>query len=98
MKIVHFKKEPYDVYIGRGSKWGNVFAYKRGTIARFMVDTREEAIECYEAWIREQPELMAALPELVGKTLGCWCWPKRCHGDVLIKLVNEMLEKEKENE
>jgi hypothetical protein len=98
MKIVHCKKEPYDVYIGRGSKWGNPFTHKHGTIARFVVDTRNEAIECYEVWIREQPELMASLPKLVGKTLGCYCVPKRCHGEVLIKIVNEMLEKEKQNE
>lgn len=24
-RVVHCKREPYDVYIGRGSKWGNPF-------------------------------------------------------------------------
>lgn len=98
MKVVHCKKEPYDVYIGRGSKWGNIFTHKYATMAGCMVETREEAIECFEKWIRNQPVLMAALPELVGKTLGCYCAPKACHGDVLIKLVNEMLEGEKKCE
>ena len=28
MKVVHFKKEPYDVYIGRHGKWGNSFEVK----------------------------------------------------------------------
>jgi len=31
---------------------------------------------------------MAALPELRGKVLGCWCAPKACHGDVLVSLAN----------
>lgn len=25
--VVHCKREPYDVYIGRGSKWGNPFSH-----------------------------------------------------------------------
>jgi hypothetical protein len=32
---------------------------------------------------------MAAIPELVDKVLGCWCYPEPCHGDVLLKLVKE---------
>ena len=34
-------------------------------------------------------DLMKALPELQGKTLGCWCKPKACHGDVLVRLIEE---------
>lgn len=82
MKVSHCKREPYDVYIGRPSKWGNPFV--------IGVDgTREEVIAKYEQYVRESPKLMAALPELEGKTLGCWCAPLPCHGDVLIKLVGE---------
>jgi hypothetical protein len=35
---------------------------------------------------------MARLPELKGKSLGCWHREPRkgCHGDVLVKLVNEL--------
>lgn len=92
-KVVHCKKEPYDIYIGRPSKWGNPYSFKSGTAARFLVKDRKEAIEKYEIYIKNSPELMAALPELVDKTLGCWCKPKDCHGDILLKLVNELLEK-----
>jgi hypothetical protein len=31
---------------------------------------------------------MAALHELRGKDLVCWCAPERCHAWVLIKLAN----------
>jgi hypothetical protein len=89
-KVVHFKKEEYDIYIGRGSKWGNPFSHKDGTLAQFKVNARKEAIEGYEAWIKTQDHLMGSLQELKGKTLGCWCKPQSCHGDVLKKLVDSL--------
>ncbi len=88
--VVHCGRSGYDVYIGRPSKWGNPFSHKAGTLARFRVATRDEAIRQYEEWIRQQPLLMAALPELSGKVLGCWCRPEACHGDVLLKLLEEL--------
>lgn len=88
-KVVHFKKEHADVYIGRPTKWGNPFSHREGTLAKYKTETREEAVEAYRTWIKTQPELMAALPELKGKILGCWCSPQACHGDVLLELANE---------
>lgn len=79
-KVVHCKKEPYDIYIGRPSKWKNLFIIGKD-------GTREEVIEKYRKWIVNQPFLMNSLHELKGKTLGCWCKPKPCHGDVLVELV-----------
>lgn len=81
-RVVHCKRERYDVYIGRPSKWGNPFKLNPG-------DDRAEVLARYEAWLREQPHLLAALHELRGKVLGCWCAPKLCHGDVLAKLTEE---------
>jgi hypothetical protein len=69
------------VYIGRPSKWGNPWPI---TATR----TRAEAIAKYETWIQTQPTLLAALPELKGKVLGCWCRPHACHGDVLARLAD----------
>ena len=65
----------------RPSKWGNPYQIGRD-------GTRQEVIAKYRAWIIQQPALMAALPELAGKVLGCWCAPKACHGDVLAELVD----------
>jgi hypothetical protein len=45
-------------------------------------------IERHERWLLTQPALLAALPELAGRTLGCWCAPRACHGDVLARLAN----------
>lgn len=81
IKVVHCKKKPYDVYIGRPSKWGNPFTMGKD-------GTREEVIEKYKEWILTQHELLSQLIELKDKTLGCWCSPQACHGDVLARLVD----------
>jgi hypothetical protein len=88
--VVHCRQEPFEVYIGRPSKWGNPFVIgKHGT--------RAEVIAKYEAWLRKTPDLLAALPDLHGKVLGCWCAPLPCHGDVLLKLLREQAEPRKVN-
>jgi hypothetical protein len=84
-RVVHHKKEKCDVYIGRPSKWGNPFSHKEGTLAEFRVASREEAISKFEQYLINNKDLMKDLPELKGKILGCWCKPKACHGDVLVK-------------
>lgn len=83
MKTVHCKRDGYDVLIDRTTIWGNPFIIGED-------GTREEVIEKYESYIRSRPDLMARIHELKDKTLGCWCAPKACHGDVLIKLVKEL--------
>jgi uncharacterized protein DUF4326 len=80
-RVVHCRRDRYDVYIGRPSKWGNPYVIGRD-------GTREQVIAKYRAWVLRRPELVAALPELRGKVLGCWCAPQPCHGDVLVDLVH----------
>jgi len=70
------------VYIGRPSKWGNPFRSGED-------GTREQVIAKYEEWLRSNPDLLAQLDELKGKTLACWCKPKACHGDIIVKLLQE---------
>ncbi len=41
--------------------------------------------------VKKNESLMNDLDELKGKTLGCWCCPERCHGDILIDLLNKKL-------
>lgn len=80
-QIVHCKRAPFDVYIGRGSKWGNPFKIGRD-------GDRAQVIEKYRAHLASRPDLLAALPELRGKVLGCWCAPLPCHGNVLIEQLS----------
>lgn len=80
--VVNLKTETYDVFIGRGSVWGNPFVLGKD-------GDRDQVIVKYEVLIRRRPDLLARLPELVGKRLGCYCKPLACHGDVLIRLMRE---------
>lgn len=75
----------YDVYVGRPSKWGNPFEIGKD-------GTREEVVAKYEAWIVKQPHLMGCLHELKGKRVACWCAPEKCHGEILVRLANELPE------
>ena len=69
------------MYIGRGSKWGNLF--------RIGIDgDRTAVIAKYESWLRNQHHLLRALDELRGHNLLCFCAPKACHGDLLLWLAN----------
>lgn len=81
-KVVHCKREPYDIYVGRPSRWGNPFAIG-------YHGDRDEVILKYSEWIKTKPDLLAALPELKGKVLGCWCRPSACHADVLARMADE---------
>lgn len=76
------------VRIHRPSRWGNPFTHKDGTLAIYKVASRAEAVLAYEKWILTQPELLARLPELKDKVLGCFCHPLACHGDVLARLAD----------
>ncbi len=80
--VVHCKHARHDVYIGRPSKWGNPFQIGRD-------GDRAQVIARYERWLADQPALLAELGSLAGKTLGCWCAPAACHGDVLARLAAE---------
>ena len=83
------RKQPYDVYVGRPragkaahhAPWGNPFLVGQH-------GTREQVVAMYREWLMKQPHLLARLPELRGKVLGCFCAPLACHADVLAELAN----------
>jgi len=72
----------YDVLIARPGPWGNPFAIGPQC-------SREQAIIKYEMHMRRRPDLLAKLPELVDKRLGCYCAPLPCHGHVLLGLMQK---------
>jgi hypothetical protein len=91
-----FKPNANQRYIGRGSLWGNPFTHLplSRTKAQFQVKTEEESIVRFESWFRERLtndlNLRQKLLELDGHELVCYCKPAPCHGDVLIKLIEEL--------
>ena len=82
-RVVHLKKEPYDIRIDRATEFGNPFVIGRD-------GTRAEVILKYAEWVKTQPNILARLSELRGNTLGCWCKPLACHGDVLAAMADSL--------
>jgi hypothetical protein len=86
-RVVHCRREPYDVYIGRPGPWGNPFVLGRD-------GNRELVIEKYRAYLRERLAHEPGLRERIvrelggGTVLGCWCAPRPCHGHVLARVAN----------
>lgn len=70
------------VYIGRPSPWGNPFSIGKD-------GTREEVIEKYREWVLQRELFVEQIKEeLQGCDLICWCYPKSCHGEVLLEIAN----------
>ena len=81
--VVHCKREPYDIYIGRPSIWGNPFPLRYN-------NSRESVLAQYTKYLMSRPDLIErARRELKDKVLGCWCHPQLCHGDILARICNE---------
>ena len=53
-----------------------------------------DTLDCFEKYARRRIKSDNIFKEqvkgLFGKTLGCFCKPRPCHGDVLVKLANEL--------
>ena len=97
----------YPIYRG-GSVLGNPYTDKplKGTLAVFKAKNREEAIEKYDTYFDTQygrnREFTAVIDEIYekyknGETiyLECYCHPLPCHGDVIVKKLQQRLLKEK---
>ena len=72
-----------NTYIGRGSPFGNPFKISD-------YGSRDIVISMYEQYLRGSPELLARLGELKSKFLGCFCVPQACHGEVLLRVLDEL--------
>jgi hypothetical protein len=107
--VVNVRRDKFDVYIGRAMKppfripdprcrqesvYANPFHFGR----RYR-RTRQETIDLYEALWRQRLASksrqlwLTRLLALEGQRLGCWCAPEPCHGDVLVMLLKEWLER-----
>lgn len=90
-RVVHCKREKFDVYIGRPGPWGNPFTLVNEA-------GRAEVIEKYRTWLLAELEAGRIKKEdvisLRGQTLGCWCAPRACHGDVLLEVADHLWQEE----
>jgi Domain of unknown function (DUF4326) len=74
----HGTAPPGAVYIGRGSPWGNPFVIGRD-------GTRDEVCDLYEREVLPYLDLR----HLRGRDLVCFCKPARCHGDSILKKLEQ---------
>ena len=74
----NWHKVPENVYVGRGSDFGNQFR---------LVDhnnCREEVVALFKNYLSNNIQLKDRVKkELKGKVLGCFCAPEHCHAEVL---------------
>lgn len=74
---VALERAGYITRIDRNTPWGNPFILDDD-------GTREQVIAAYrDHYLPNKPSLLARLPTLRGRALGCWCAPAACHGDIL---------------
>lgn len=86
--------DPDNVYIGRSavtsidgqkyptehSEWYNPFC----------TSNKSQTLPRYQKYLCEKlkdKECLERFRQLRGKNLGCWCKPGKCHGDVIIKIL-----------
>lgn len=85
------KNQLFDLYIGRGSPWGNPFP-----IDNALDVDRTNVIERYRNYFYSEivtnPEKRKQLEGLRGIRLGCHCKPLPCHGDIIAEYLNNSFE------
>lgn len=89
--ILWAQERTLDCYIGRAnkhyglpeSKWHNPI----------KTNCRDFDAETYIRYLKEHPvgiRLSKDIHELKGKLLICWCFPERCHGEILCEMANRL--------
>lgn len=91
-RIVNLRLEKYDVYIGRAGKGHD--GYFGNPIRLEDESQRVWVLQQYERYFLERllsdSVFRRRVYGLKGKTLGCFCKPKLCHGDIIVDyLENE---------
>lgn len=103
-RVVHVNRQKFDIYIGRQyqrrfrqSDWANDFRLDDDTLYGHLeteVEKRQLCLMHYtKDLLTQHRDLLVRLPELEGKTLGCWCRKEHdsdvlCHGLVLVALTD----------
>lgn len=95
----------YDFYIGRPSVLGNPYTHlKSSKASKYLVPTRDKAIELYEPYFYDRLEdgefhdelnkIIELYKEHKKINLICWCKPKSCHGDYIKSYLEKVLRDE----
>lgn len=106
-RVGHCKQDETDVYAGRGPDGRNLIDTRvgeRGWLGNphtLEDHTREKSIERFridfEEKLARDPTFAAAVADLSGKTLGCWCQrldedEPACHAEVIAEHADRISE------
>lgn len=92
VNLRNYKKENNEILIkiDRSSVLGNPYYMHNES-------ERDEVCDKYEMWIRttnrpvrEEIMRIKKLAESNNIALGCWCFPKRCHGETIINILKAL--------
>jgi hypothetical protein len=93
----------YDYYIARPNILGNPFSHKKSKFNCTIVQNRELSIQNYEEWFKfkildKDEKFLNELKKLIdfyykneNINLVCWCYPKKCHGEIIKKYIEGTL-------
>lgn len=85
-KVVHCKRAPRGsfVYIGRPTIFGNPIRLADPTDEGERERVIVQYAEYFQTRIASDAVFRRAVEALRGRDLGCWCAPRRCHGEVIL--------------
>jgi hypothetical protein len=109
-RVGHCKHDATDVYAGRGKNGRDMLSVaapgQRGWLGNpFTLDdhSRAESIrafrQAFEDKLQREDEFRAAVADLAGKTLGCWCQhvsdsEPACHAQVIAEWADKLAEQD----
>jgi len=82
------KGAEHDVYIGRGTPWGNPFAIGENGMDRKQV--LSEYRQYFKNKFIDDAQGNRDIRTLRGLVLGCHCKPEACHGDIIAEYLNSL--------
>lgn len=96
-RVVNIRKSKYNIYIGRAGHgqtgyFGNPHPVGYCEICKKIHD-REEALSEFKKYfyqkIASDPTFKERVLSMKGKTLGCFCKPNNCHGDIYVEWLEK---------
>lgn len=98
-RVVNLRTDSYDVYIGRGGRGKDGLFGNPYVVGEQCMRCRERhldaagVIPCFKGYFESrllyEPQFRELVHNLLGKTLGCFCKPGPCHGDVIVEYLEK---------
>lgn len=96
INIRNFDFDEMDFYIGGESE---TYEFEESVLSNPFDKSeygREDSVKHFKMYFYrrylEDEEYRKIVHSLEGDTLGCWCYPRRCHGEVIVDLLNTYVE------